>query len=48
VVALNRAVALAEVDGPEAALAHEAAIARTQNAAEREFLRRNRQGLTGA
>ncbi|MBK9711331.1 MAG: RNA polymerase sigma factor [Kouleothrix sp.] len=78
VVALNRAVALAEVEGPEAALtlvdtldlnsyylfhairadllrrlgraaeaalAYEAAIARTQNAAERDFLQRRRQGL---
>jgi RNA polymerase sigma-70 factor (ECF subfamily) len=78
VVALNRAVAVAEVDGPEAALAivdgldlqdwhrfhairadllrrlgrdaeaaraYEAAIARTGNAAERDFLRR-RQALT--
>jgi RNA polymerase sigma-70 factor (ECF subfamily) len=81
VVALNRAVAVAEVDGPEAALAlvdgldldgfhvfhairadllrrlgrktaaaqaYEAAIARTQNAAEREFLQRRRQALTEA
>jgi RNA polymerase sigma-70 factor, ECF subfamily len=81
VVALNRAVAVAEVEGPdaaltlvdgldldgyhvfhairadllrrlgrdaEAALAYEAAIARTENAAERDFLRRNRQGLTRA
>ncbi len=79
VVALNRAVAVAEVDGPdaalilidgldldgyylfhairadllrrlgrggEAALAYEAAIARTDNAAERDFLRRSRQALT--
>jgi RNA polymerase sigma-70 factor, ECF subfamily len=79
VVALNRAVAVAEVEGPdaaltlldgldlggyhlfhairadllrrlgrdpEAALAYEAAIARTENAAERDFLRRNRQALT--
>ena len=78
VVALNRAVALAEVAGPhaaltivdgldldryhlfhavradllrrlgrdsEAALAYDAAIARTGNAAEREFLERNRQAL---
>ena len=78
VVALNRAVAVAEVDGPdaalilvdgldldgyylfhairadllrrlgreaEAALAYEAAIARTDNAAERGFLRRSRQAL---
>jgi RNA polymerase sigma-70 factor, ECF subfamily len=80
VVALNRAVAVAEVDGPEAALAvvdgldlqdwhlfhavradllrrlgrdaaaaaaYEAAIARTANAAERAFLRRRLQALTG-
>ena len=81
VVALNRAVALAEVDGPaaaltvvdalddpalqrhhllhviravllrrlgrdgEAALAYEAAIARTDNASEREFLQRRRAEL---
>ena len=81
VVTLNRAVAVAEVDGPEAALAlvdgldlgsyhlfhairadllrrlgreaeaalaYEAAIAGTDNAAEREFLQRRRQALTGA
>ncbi len=81
VVALNRAVAVAEVDGPAAALAlvdgldlgnyhlfhairadllrrlgrtaeaaqaYEAAIAGTDNAAEREFLQRSRQALTGA
>jgi RNA polymerase sigma-70 factor, ECF subfamily len=81
IVALNRAVAVAEVDGPEAALrlvnaldldrfhlfhairadllrrldrnaeaavAYEAAIACTQNAAEREFLRRSYQAVTGA
>ncbi len=80
VVALNRAVAVAEVEGPaaalslvdsldldgyqllhairadllrrlgrdaEAALAYEAAIARTGNAAERDFLQRSRQALTG-
>jgi RNA polymerase sigma-70 factor (ECF subfamily) len=80
VVALNRAVAVAEVDGPEAALAlvdaldldafhlyhairadllrrlgrdgeaaaaYEAAIARTGNAAERDFLRRGRDALSG-
>jgi RNA polymerase sigma-70 factor (ECF subfamily) len=79
VVALNRAVAVAETDGPEAALAlvdgldldgyhlfhairadllrrrgrdaeagsaYEAAIARTENLAERAFLRRGRRGLT--
>jgi RNA polymerase sigma-70 factor, ECF subfamily len=79
VVALNRAVAVAEVDGAdaaltlvddlkldsyhlfhairadllrrlgrdaEAALAYEAAIARTENATERDFLQRSRQGLT--
>ena len=79
VVALNRAVAVAEVDGPdvalalvdgldlggyhlfhairadllrrlgrdsEAALAYEAAIGRTENAAERDFLQRSRQSLT--
>jgi RNA polymerase sigma-70 factor, ECF subfamily len=78
VVALNRAVAVAEVEGPEvalelvdgldldgyylfhairadllrrlgrtaeAALAYEAAIARSQNVAEREFLQRHRQAL---
>ncbi len=81
VVALHRAVAVAEVDGPadalrivdaldlggyhlfhavranllrrlgrnaEAALAHDAAIAGTGNAAEREFLRRSRGTLPGA
>jgi RNA polymerase sigma-70 factor, ECF subfamily len=81
VVALNRAVAVAEVEGPdgaltvvdgldlggyylfhairadllrrlgrklEAALAYEAAIARTENATEREFLERRRQALTQA
>jgi RNA polymerase sigma-70 factor (ECF subfamily) len=80
VVALNRTVAVAEVDGPaaalalveglglggyrlfhairadllrrlgrdrEAALAYEAAIALTENAAEREFLRRRRESLAG-
>jgi RNA polymerase sigma-70 factor (ECF subfamily) len=79
VVALNRAVAVAEVDGADAALAlvdgldldgyhlfhavranllqrlgrdaeaaqaYEAAIARTENAAERDFLRRSRRALT--
>jgi RNA polymerase sigma-70 factor (ECF subfamily) len=79
VVALNRAVAVAEVEGPdaaltlvddldlasyhlfhairaellrrlgrnaEAALAYEAAIARTENATERDFLERSRQALT--
>ncbi len=79
VIALNRAVAVAEVDGPaealaivagldldsyylfhairadllrrlgreaEAALAYQAAIDRTQNAAEREFLARSRDGGT--
>jgi RNA polymerase sigma-70 factor (ECF subfamily) len=78
VVALNRAVAVAEVEGPDAALAlvegldldsyhllhairadllrrlgrdadaalaYEAAIARTENAAERDFLQRRRQAL---
>jgi len=78
VVALNRAVAVAEVEGPdaalalvdgldldayhllhairadllrrlgrsaEAALAYDAAIARTENAAERDFLRRRRAAL---
>ena len=78
VVALNRAVAVAEVDGPgaalrivdgldldgfhlfhairadllrrlgrsaEAVLAYEAAIARTENAAERDFLQLSRRGL---
>ena len=77
-MALNRAVAVAEVDGPaaalalvdgldldgyhlfhairadllrrlgrdaEAALAYEAAIARTENAAERDFLQRSRDAL---
>jgi RNA polymerase sigma-70 factor (ECF subfamily) len=81
VVALNRAVAVAEVEGPdaalmlvdgldlgryylfhairadllrrlgrnaEAALAYEAAIARSENAAERDFLQRSRQALTRA
>jgi RNA polymerase sigma-70 factor, ECF subfamily len=81
VVALNRAVAVAEVEGPEAALAlvdgleldgyhlfhavradllrrlgrdaeaaqaYQAAIARTQNAAERAFLERSRQALPRA
>jgi RNA polymerase sigma-70 factor (ECF subfamily) len=80
VVALNRAVAVAEVDGPEAALtlldgldldgfhlfhairadllrrlgrtreaaeAYDAALARTANAAERDFLGRSRRALTG-
>jgi RNA polymerase sigma-70 factor (ECF subfamily) len=79
IAALNRAVAVAEVDGPsaalnlvggldldayylfhairadllrrlgrnhEAALAYEAAIARTENATEREFLQRRRQAVT--
>jgi RNA polymerase sigma-70 factor (ECF subfamily) len=79
VVALNRAVALGEVEGPDAALhlvdalaldryylfhairadllrrldrtadaalAYDAAIARTENAAEREFLRRRRHALS--
>ncbi len=79
VVALNRAVAVAEVEGPDAALtlvdgleldgyhlfhavradllrrlgrnaeaarAYEAAIARAENAAEREFLQRRRQAVT--
>jgi RNA polymerase sigma-70 factor (ECF subfamily) len=78
VVALNRAVAVAEVEGPdaaltlvdgldlggyhlfhavradllrrlgrnaEAALAYEAAMARTENATEREFLQRSRRSL---
>jgi RNA polymerase sigma-70 factor (ECF subfamily) len=81
IVALNRAVAVAEVEGPdaaltlvdgldldayhlfhairadllrrlgrnaEAALAYEAAIARTENAPERDFLQRSRQALAGA
>jgi RNA polymerase sigma-70 factor, ECF subfamily len=81
VVALNRAVAVAEVEGPgaalalvdgleldgyhlfhavradllrrlgrdaEAALAYEAAVARTGNAAERAFLERSRQALPRA
>ena len=81
VVALNRAVAVAEVEGPEAALAlvdgldlhdyylfhairadllrrlgrdgeaalaYEAAIARTENAAERDFLERRLAGSHGA
>jgi RNA polymerase sigma-70 factor (ECF subfamily) len=81
VVALNRAVAVAEVEGPaaaltlvdgldlgsyylfhairadllrrlgrhaEAALAYEQAIARTENATEREFLQRRRQALIRA
>jgi RNA polymerase sigma-70 factor (ECF subfamily) len=79
VVALNRAVAVAEVEGPDAALAlvdgldldryylfhairadllrrlgrnadaaqaYEAALARSENAAERDFLQRRRQELT--
>jgi RNA polymerase sigma-70 factor (ECF subfamily) len=79
VVALNRAVAVAEVEGPDAALtlvdgldlggfylfhairadllrrlgrnaeatlAYDAAIVRTENAAERDFLQRRRQALT--
>lgn len=78
VVALNRAVAVAEVEGPDAALAlveqlaldryhvfhavradllrrlgrtaeaataYDAAVARTQNTAEQEFLRRRRRAL---
>jgi RNA polymerase sigma-70 factor (ECF subfamily) len=78
IVALNRAIAVAEVDGPalalalvdgldldgyhlfhavranllrrlgrgaEAALAYEAAIARTENAAERAFMQRSRRAL---
>ncbi len=81
VVALNRAIVVAEIDGPDAALAlvdgldlggyylfhavradllrrlgrdteaaaeYEAAIARTQNTAERDFLRRSRQSLPRA
>ncbi|MET8048536.1 sigma-70 family RNA polymerase sigma factor [Streptosporangium sp. NPDC005286] len=81
VVALNRAVAVAEVEGPDAALilvdgldldgyhvlhavradllrrlgrtaeaasAYQAAIARTENAAVRDFLRRSHRALTGA
>jgi RNA polymerase sigma-70 factor, ECF subfamily len=81
IVALNRAIAVAEVEGPDAALtlvdsldlagyhlfhavradllrrlgrnaeavlAYEAAIARTENAAERGFLKRSRQALTRA
>ncbi|MET8679743.1 RNA polymerase sigma factor [Streptomyces sp. NPDC004647] len=81
VVALNRAVAVAEVEGPDAALAlvdgldldsyhlfhairadllrrlgrdaeavlaYEAAIARTENAAERDFLQRSRHALDRA
>ena len=81
VVALNRAVAVAEVEGPEAALAavngldlphyyllhairadllrrlgrtleagaaYDAAIARSENAAERSFLQRKRDALTRA
>jgi RNA polymerase sigma-70 factor (ECF subfamily) len=80
IVALNRAVAVAEVDGPEAALnivdgldlesyylfhavradllsrlgrnaqaaaAYDSAIARSQNAVEREFLQRKYRALTG-
>lgn len=43
VVALNRAVA--EVEGPDAALAYDAAIARTENATERDFLVRSRTSL---
>jgi RNA polymerase sigma-70 factor (ECF subfamily) len=81
IVALNRAVAVAEVEGPhaaltlvdrldldryhlfhairadllrrlgrttEAALAYDAAIASTENAAERQFLQRRRQALESA
>ena len=81
IVALNRAVAVAEVEGPRAALglvdrlelgdyrlfhairadllrrlgrlaeavaAYEAAICRTDNAVERDFLQRQRGGLTRA
>jgi RNA polymerase sigma-70 factor (ECF subfamily) len=81
IAALNRAVAVAEVEGPHAALtivdaldlghyylfhsiradllrrlgrnheaaaAYDAAIARSENAAERAFLERRRQGLRGA
>jgi RNA polymerase sigma-70 factor, ECF subfamily len=81
VVALNRAVAVAEVEGPdaaltlvdgldlggyhlfhairadllrrlgrnaEAALAYEAAITRTENATERDFLQRSREAVTRA
>jgi RNA polymerase sigma-70 factor, ECF subfamily len=81
IVALNRAVAVAEVEGADAALAlvdgldlggyhlcpairadllrrlgrdaeaaraYEAAIARTENASERDFLRRSRDALAGA
>jgi predicted RNA polymerase sigma factor len=81
VAALNHAVAVAEVDGPDAALtlidgldlsgyhlfhatradllrrldrnaeaaqAYETAITRTENATERDFLQRSRQGLTRA
>ena len=81
IVALNRAVALAEIDGPhaaltlvdrldldryhlfhairadllrrlgrnaEATLAYDAAIASTENAAERQFLQRRRQALESA
>ena len=80
-VALNRAVAVAEVEGPDAALvlvngldlgqyylfhairadllrrlgrnveattAYDAAIARSENAAERNFLQRKREALTRA
>ena len=81
IVALNRAVAVAEVEGPdagltlvdgldlgeyhlfhairadllrrlgrndEAALAYEAALARTENATERDFLQRSRDALIGS
>ena len=81
IVALNRAVAVAEVEGPDAALtlvegldldgyhlfhairadllrrlgrnddaaqAYEAAVARTANAAERDFLQRSRDALIGS
>ena len=80
-MALNRAVAVDEVEGPgaalalvdglnlvgyqlfyairadllrrlgrtsEAALAYEAAIARTDNASERDFVQRSRQSISGA
>jgi predicted RNA polymerase sigma factor len=48
VVALNRAVAVAEVEGADAALAYEAALARSENAVEHAFLERSCQLLSQA
>ena len=44
VVALNRAVAVAMVVGPEAAVAYQEALELTDNTAEREFLEGRLQG----